>query len=152
MRRGQMSVEYVMILGMVFAILIPAVIFVYAYSQTSASKVEAAQYAKLGQELQTAAIQTAALGKDSWITVDVTSPKSLHDINVTGGGHELTLSYNSVAGPTAVVYYTAMKLQSAQCGNDCSIFSGEHRGGHNSFRFTTTGKSEVTISDVFATS
>lgn len=139
-RQGQISVEYVMILAFVFAVLVPGIFFLYAYNRSSGTSIAAAQFDKLGQEMMVTAFQAAAQGKGSWLTLDANIPDSVVDIIVNET--EITITFWGAAGESQVVFFGNDNVQlsntiaAPQAG---SVFRYAPHSGKASFRFTNQG-------------
>ncbi len=147
--RGQISIEYILILGFLFAILIPGILFFYSYSRSSASGVESGQYAKLGQQMLSTALESASQGQGSWLTLDADIPKSVADITVVSGGAELVISYQTGDGSSEAVFFsdTTLSANNATTQQDGSVFLGSPRSGLNRFRFEAGPNGVVGVMD-----
>jgi len=149
--KAQISVEYVMIIAFTFAILVPGIYFFYSYSQSSSTGLSAAQYNKLGQEMLSTSFKALAQGGGSWLTLDAIIPDNVVAINVTGGGSEIVILYDTNAGPTEAVFFSDVNLsaKSPDAQQDGSIFdSGPHSGKAN-IRFTAGNSSIVSIEEKY---
>lgn len=141
MRKGQISVEYIMILAFVFAILIPGIIFFYTYTQESQTQIGNSQYVRMGNDMIATATRSAAQGEGSWLTLDLNLPQSVVDITVAGSGTELVVTYNTPNGPTDAVFFSDVPLAANTTaptgGEDGSVYLRNPHGGRASFRFTS---------------
>jgi hypothetical protein len=158
--RGQVSVEYILILSFVLAIIIHGVIFFYQYSQTSVSNVASVQYERFGQEMLMTALSSAAQGDGSWLTLDGNIPSGLQDINVTGSDDdELVFTFRTSTGLTQAIYFSEVRLCAntsiiSECPLQGSVFSAGPHSGRVSFRFiaginSTTGQNYVAIKEQY---
>jgi len=145
-RHGQVSIEYLMILAFIFATIIPGIYFLYSYSVSSADTISAAQFERIGSDILSTALQTAALGRGSWLQLDANIPEAVEDINISDSGSELVITYQTQAGTSQAVFFSDVPL-STGAGADGSIFAGKPHSGINSFRFVK-GNTVVQIDDL----
>ena len=150
-QRGQVSIEYILIVAFTFAILIPGVYFFYTYSQNSAASLASAQFDKLGQEMLSTAVQMLAQGQGSWVIFDANIPSEVDDISIASSGSELVIRYHTSFGSSDAVFFSDVKLSanSAQTQQDASIFNGGAHGGLSRFKFEAGPNGIVGISDTF---
>jgi hypothetical protein len=158
--RGQVSVEYILILSFVLAIIIPGAIFFYQYSQTSVSNVASVQYERFGQEMLMTALSSAAQGDGSWLTLDGNLPDGLMDINVTGSDDdELVFTYQTSVGRTQSIYFSDVKLCAntstpSACPLQGSVFNTGPHTGRVSLRFIAgtnpAGQNYVAIAEQYS--
>lgn len=141
MSRAQMSVEYLLILAFVIAILVPGVLLYYTYSKSSSGNIKEVQLERIGQEMIDTAERAGEQGEGSWLSLDANLPQSVRWINVTGAD-ELTILYEGVVGLTEAVFFSDEDLcanTTAPISNSCnqgSVFVEDVHGGHVSFQFT----------------
>ena len=151
-QRGQVSIEYILIVAFTFAILIPGVYFFYTYSQNSAASLASAQYAKLGQEMLDMAVKTTAQGQGSWLTLDANIPDALQDITVlNSGGSELIIRYQTNVGASDAVFFsdTTLSAKTLSPIANGTIFLNQPHSGKASFRFTAGPSGVVAISETY---
>ncbi len=142
MRRGQASFEYILLLSFIFAVLIPGALFAYRYTISSQASVSSAQFLDLGNMMVMMAGQTVALGEGTWRTMETVIPDGIRDINVSGAGTELVITYESSVGLTQLVFFPSVVLAANTSapppeGRDGSVFASAPHAGRTSFRFTS---------------
>ncbi len=147
--KGQISVEYVMIIAFTFAVLIPGIYFFYSYSQGSSSSLSSSQYNKLGQEMLSTSFKALAQGSGSWLTLDAIIPVNVEAINITGGGKELVVQYDTSVGATEAVFFSDVTLTTDPAGDqqDGSVFLNAVHSGRTTFRFTASSNDTVTVQE-----
>jgi len=135
-RQGQISVEYIMIVAFTFVVLIPGIYFFYAYSQSSSTGLASAQYNKLGQEMLSTALRTAAQGEGSWLTLDTIIPETVQNVSVNNHGSEIVIVYTTNVGPTEAVFFSDINLSTAtDTQTDGTVFTESPHAGRAAFRF-----------------
>lgn len=118
MRKGQISVEYLLIIGLAMAILVPGTMMFYNYSVDSNEKLVASQINRIGKNIMTNAEQMYTIGKDSWITIDVNFPETARSA-YTVDNSELVITYSSGRGTTEAVFFSDIDIRGAY-SNDLS--------------------------------
>jgi hypothetical protein len=146
-RKGQISLEYILVIAFTFAIIIPGIYFFFNYSQSSVASFNAAQYDKLGQEIVATAVQTIAQGKESWLTLDLLVPTAVDDIVVADGGRELVIRYRTPHGISEAVFFSDDVVLSGIGGADGTIYQREAHGGRVSLKFAAETVNGVLIEE-----
>ncbi|RME32009.1 hypothetical protein D6789_00895 [Candidatus Woesearchaeota archaeon] len=146
--RGQVSVEYLVIIAFTFAILVPALYFFSAFSQDSSSNVAAAQNVRLGNEMIATSVKVVAQGSGSWLTLETTVPDGVKEINVSKDGKELVITFDSPYGETSAVFFSDLTLNaSLSHGLGGSVFRSGAHAGLTKFRFTAQESGQVAIEE-----
>jgi len=137
--RAQVSVEYIILLGIVFLLLVPGVYFFYRYSFSSGSDVIGVQANRLGQEMINMAIKVRGQGVGSWLQLDENIPEAVEDINVSDSGSELVITYQTHEGESQAVFFPDQTFSLSNVAGfeqDGSVFALSPHAGKASFRFT----------------
>lgn len=117
--RGQSSVEYLFVVAIALMMIIPGSIIFYRYSSDSQEALVNNQIYRSGSDLVTNAELMYSIGSDSWQTMSITFPETIHGIELyrDGGISELVIIY----GPydSHAVFFTRTNLLNAT-SNDCS--------------------------------
>jgi len=121
MRKAQVSIEYLFILSLALAIIIPGSSLFYSYSKDSNEQIVASQINRIGNNILTNAEQMYAIGKDSWITLEVSFPESTLDAYVVDNS-ELVITYQTSRGVTESVFFTDIPIAGKYAGNLSSQF------------------------------
>ena len=108
-KRGQVSLEYLMILGMTLAVLIPASYLFYDYSQGSNSQVVRGQIDSVAANVLTQASAMYSLGKGNRITLDLTIPSSVQNITILDNA-EIVITYRSPQGLQDAVFFSTTNI------------------------------------------
>jgi uncharacterized protein (UPF0333 family) len=142
--KGQVSFEYLVIIGLAMLLILPAVLFFF---QTAGGIDDAAvhlQVNEIGLEMSATAANAYALGRNAWLTLDVTVPEAVEQFYIMDpheGGNELIITYNTEHGLMDAVFFPIITITNA---TDSIGAAGRHllakaRPGIMSFRFTSQG-------------
>ncbi len=85
MRKAQISAEYLVILGVTFAMIIGASYVFYNYSQSTQTEIIKSQVSVLGNKLTSNAESIYSVGEDSLVRLDVVVPEEVKEIYVIDG-------------------------------------------------------------------
>jgi hypothetical protein len=107
--KAQVSVEYLIIIGVSFAILIPGGYFFYNYSKTSNDGTIRTQITQIGTSMITSAESIYGLSEGSLVTLDLRYPKNVRDIYILGG-KELVIKYELSSGMNEAVFFSRVTL------------------------------------------
>jgi len=111
--RAQVSVEYLIIIGISFAILIPAGYFFYSYSKNSNDATIRSQIAQTGSSIITTAESIYGLGEGSLVTLNLRYPDNIRDVYILNGGsgeNELVIKYELSSGMNEAVFFSKVSL------------------------------------------
>ena len=103
--KGQISVEYLIIIGFVFAVLIPGVYMFYSYTIGQTDKASVDIVNKIGNEIVNSAESMFLVGENSWITLDIVFPEQVVDYYILDGT-ELIIVYETQRGRTENVFFS----------------------------------------------
>ncbi|MDD9954547.1 MAG: hypothetical protein OXR66_09540 [Candidatus Woesearchaeota archaeon] len=143
MRGGQVSVEYLIIVGVALGLLIPAVIFFYSYSKSSDASAVSSQINDIGLQALSHVQSTYALGRNSRQTMEFNMPDVVQHVYVNG--QELVFVYETELGRSEAVFFSTIPMITNDTidGN----ISDVHPGLTN-YRFDSFG-STVKITEAF---
>ncbi|MGV8171379.1 MAG: hypothetical protein ACP5OA_01665 [Candidatus Woesearchaeota archaeon] len=107
--KAQISVEYLIVIGISLAILVPGGYFFYSYSKNSNEDAIRSQMTQLGYSLITTAESIYGLAEGSMITLDLNYPKNIREIYVLDG-KELIIRYELSSGMNEAVFFSKTNL------------------------------------------
>ncbi len=107
--KAQVSVEYLIIIGVSFAILIPGGYFFYNYSKSSNDATIRTQITQIGTAMITSAESIYGLSEGSLVTLDLRYPSNIRDIYILGG-NELVIKYELSSGMNDAVFFSKVSL------------------------------------------
>lgn len=127
-RKGQSSVEYILIVAFSLLMIIPSTILFMNYSSDSKASVESSQVFKVGNELILSAEKMYSVGQNSWQTLTLIFPDNFKRAMVytpnigVAGLSELVITYGDPA--TDVVLFSRVPLfneTDTDCVNGCVL-------------------------------
>lgn len=98
MKRAQASVEYLMVVGLAFVIVMPMVYMFYSYTISTQEEVGMAKIHKIGVDMANAAEGVYYLGEPSRTTISVNMPELIYNVTVLGDYDRLLVFYYGDVG------------------------------------------------------
>lgn len=141
-RKAQISFEYLVIVGLAILVIVPALLFFLSFTGGSEDAVTHAKMGEIGSQMLKTSSDAYALGRHSWLTLDVTLPESTESVQIPLGTDELVFSYGTKYGTSQAVFFSKVPLQS-EAADGILV---QDRAGVVSFRFTSYG-ANVTVSN-----
>jgi len=128
--KGQASFEYLLIIALTFAIIVPTTYLFYNYSKESSQEITDAQVAKLGNEIVDTAESIFYSGQNSKTVLDINVPEKVESVVIIDG-RELVIKVSSSFGVSEIVFFSSVNLTTigANCeGVVCRIVGLERPG------------------------
>ncbi len=142
--RGQISFEYLVIVGLALLVIVPALLFFLTFTRGGDDSVTHARVAEIGSEMTALSSEVFSLGKSSWLTLDTLIPETVENVSVirnTGSLDELVITYRTQNGLSQGVFFSSVPLANSTDpvaeGSQSLLFS--ERVGIVSLRFTSGG-------------
>ena len=110
--KAQVSVEYLMIIAIAFAVLLPTGYFFYKYSQVSGEGAVRSQINQLGNKILSNAESIYGLAEGSIIILDVNYLSNVREIKVMQN-NELIITYELSSGVSDAVFFSRISLSGA---------------------------------------
>ena len=107
--KAQVSVEYLIIIGLSFAILIPGGYFFYNYSKSSNDGTIRTQITQIGTSMITSSESIYGLSEGSLVTLDLRYPSNIRDVYILSG-NELVIKYELSSGMNEAVFFSKVEL------------------------------------------
>ncbi|HYD02844.1 MAG TPA: hypothetical protein VEC16_00945 [Alphaproteobacteria bacterium] len=107
--KAQVSVEYLIIIGVSFAILIPGSYFFYGYSKNSNEAAVRSQINQMGNSIITNAESIYGLGEGSLVTLELRYPRNIRDVYILSD-NELVIRYELSSGINEAVFFSKIPL------------------------------------------
>ena len=151
--RGQISFEYLIIVGLALLVIVPALFFFLTFTGGGEDAVLHSRVAELGTQMVRTAGDSYALGRHSWLTLDVNIPEDVESISVYSDGseYEFAVRYLTSHGTSEAVFYSPTPLTHQAISSSSNLTLVQDRVGQVSFRFTSQG-TNVTVCVVGAAS
>jgi hypothetical protein len=131
--RAQISIEYLVIMGVTLGILIPAVFFFYTYSKSDTGSTTSAQINEIGLRAVSTVKGTYALGTGAWQTLEFSMPESVTRVYVNNT--ELVFVYDTSSGESTAVFFSNVNMTSTNPDGNIS----QTHPGLTKYRFTSQG-------------
>lgn len=100
-KNGQISVEYMVLIGFVTIITIPLIIIYHSFSQQSSDEIGSSQINQVAKKIVDAAESVYYLGEPSQTTLKVNIPDSILLVNLSG--YEVVFKVRTTSGSSDIV-------------------------------------------------
>ncbi len=117
MNKAQSSTEFLIIVAISMALLVPASIIFINYVQSSTSQVSANQINVLGTEIMNKAEEMYLVGENSWTTIEISFPSVFANASVNSNS-DLVFNYETQSGVSQLVYFS--QRFNISDGGDCA--------------------------------
>lgn len=121
--KGQSSLEYLLVIALTFAIIVPTSYLFYNYSQESNQEIEDAQITKIGRTLVDAAESIFYSGQGSKTVLELNVPNNIGSALIIDG-KELVFNVTTRFGISEIVFFSSVNLTAASpncIANVCTI-------------------------------
>jgi hypothetical protein len=121
--RGQSSVEYLSVVAIALMVLIPGSYLFLNYSKSTSEQVSASQLNLAGSEIISEAEKMYVLGKNSWVTLELSLPGNFLDAGIHDG-KEMYFRYGSGSGESYAVFFPLgfnISNSSSSCLDECVL-------------------------------
>lgn len=128
MQRGQISFEYLVILGFAMLLILGAVAVFTSYSATSSAEVVGSQVERIGRDISHAATKVHSIGDNTWITLDVNIPDEVEGMMILNK-EELVIRYAGSEGANEAVFFFDVPIWSPfKEGSNYNVSDAFHTG------------------------
>jgi len=119
---GQASMEYLIVVGIAFLVMIPATYFFFSFSKESGQEISTSQLDSIGREMVETAESLFYGGSGSKTTMRLSIPEGVQHALIVDQ-RELVFNVSTAIGHSELVFFSRVNLTSAQgCGvGSCSI-------------------------------
>lgn len=105
-RQAQISLEYLIIVGVAIALLIPGVYFFYAYSSSNVQSTTNDRLNEVGLKIVTTAKSVYSLGAGARETVEFVMPETVTAARLNSSSRELVFVYDTAYGDAEAVFFS----------------------------------------------
>ena len=109
MRKSQISTEYLIILGVTLAAIIPAGYFFYSYSRSSSDQTIRSQIEQIGSEIVVNSESVYGLAEGSLVTVSISYPNNIREVYILNR-NELIIRYEINSGVSEAVFFSKVPM------------------------------------------
>lgn len=107
--RGQISFEYLVIVGLAIIIIVPTLLFFLGFSQGNEDTAVHGTVNAIGLSMVDVASEVYALGRNSWNTLDVNFPEAVTGVYISNR-NEIVIQYYTKHGQVDAVFYPSVVL------------------------------------------
>jgi hypothetical protein len=113
--RGQASLEFIIIVGMVMFFVVTGSIVLYNYSSRANDEVARANIHKIGLDLADSIEKVYYIGENSWETIRINNPSNVKNISIIDNS-ELVISYDGRGGMSEAVFFIDVNVTGPASG------------------------------------
>ena len=120
--KSQSSLEYLLVVALTFAIIIPTTYLFYNYSKESSQQITDAQITKLGKSIVDSAETMFYSGQGSKTTLELNVPDNIASAVIIDG-REIVFNVTTTFGVSEIVFFSSVNITtSSNCDlNVCSM-------------------------------
>ncbi|MFP4117837.1 MAG: hypothetical protein ACLFTR_02845 [Candidatus Woesearchaeota archaeon] len=112
-RRSQSAVEFMMIVGIAFTLMIPSLFLFQQFSAQSSERIISGQINSFGREMISAVESMYYYGESSKVKVAFNAPEKIQDMYINAGGeglNEFVITARLYGGETDFVFFTDVPI------------------------------------------
>ncbi len=145
-RVSQSSLEYLMIIALTFAIMVPTTYLFFNYSRESTQEIVDAQVTKLGRSIVDSAETIFYSGEGSRTLLELTVPEGITNILIIDG-KELVFNVTSAFGVSEIVFFSRVNMTSsgANCAANVCKIPELSQEGFKKLKLESINKNSVSI-------
>lgn len=120
---SQSSLEYLLVVALTLAIIVPTTYLFYSYSKESSQEITDAQITKLGKSIVDAAESIFYSGQGSKTVLELNVPANIYSVLIIDG-RELVLNITTNFGTSEIVFFSSVNITttSSNCNaNTCRL-------------------------------
>lgn len=146
---GQVSMEYIFIVALTFAILIPSAYLFYNYSKESSQEITDAQITKLGRSIIDSSETIFYSGEGSRTVLELNIPESILDVLIIDG-KELVFNITTTFGVSEIVFFSSVNLTTSgsNCNANVCRIPELPQKGLKKLKIEATGKNSVSLQTI----
>ena len=119
--KSQSSLEYLLVVALTFAIILPTIYLFYNYSKESSTEITDAQITKLGRSIVDAAETIFYSGQGSKTTLELNIPDNIESALIIDG-RELVFNVTTSFGISEIVFFSSINMTTTNCTvNICKV-------------------------------
>ena len=120
--KAQSSLEYLLVVALTFAIIVPTAYLLYSYSKESTREIKDSQIAQIGKTIVDAAEVIFYSGEGSKTEIEVDIPDNVNKVEIIDG-RELVFNARTDFGNSDIVFFSSPGVKITK--ESCSSQSGE---------------------------
>ena len=143
--KGQSSLEYLLIVALTFAIIVPTTYLFYNYSKESSQEITDAQITKLGRSIVDSAESIFYSGQGSKTVLELNVPESVYSALIVDG-RELVFNVTTTFGVSEIVFFSSINMSTTgNCNANVCKIPGFANSGLKKVKIEAISKDTVTI-------
>lgn len=146
---AQVSLEYILIVALTFAIIIPTTYLFYSYSKESAEEIADAQLTKLGRSIidSSEAIFYSGVGAKTILSLNV--PENVISASIIDG-RELVFNITTGVGISEIVFFSSVNMTTigSNCVANVCVLPDMPRQGAKEIKIDAINKDSVSIQTI----
>ena len=144
--KSQSSLEYLLVVALTFAIIVPATYLFYNYSKESSQEIIDAQVTTIGRSLIEAAESIFYSGQGSKTVLELNVPYNIEGVLIIDG-RELVFNTSSDYGTSEVVFFSSVNITalSSNCNDNICNIAGLAGVGLKKVKIEAKSKDSVSI-------
>lgn len=143
--KGQSSLEYLLIVALTFAIIIPTTYLFYNYSRESTQEISDAQLTKLGRSIVDTAESIFYSGQGSKTILELNMPENVESAYIIDG-KELIFNTTTEFGTSELVFFSSVNITTPSgCSLNVCMISNLATSGFKKVKLSASSKDSVTI-------
>lgn len=148
-RSGQSSLEYLLIVALTFAIIVPATLLFYNYSKESGQEIADAQITKIGRSIVDTAESIFYSGQGSKTLLELNIPDNIGSAQIIGG-RELVFNITTNFGISEIVFFSPVNIttESSDCDANVCRIPGLSSSGLKKVKIEAISNNAVSIAAI----
>ncbi len=115
--KGQSSLEYLLIVALTFAVIVPSAYLFFSYSKESSDEIKDSQVVKIGKDIVDAAESIFYSGEGSKTMLELNIPDNVRSVVIIDG-KELVFNVSSASGISEILFISAVNITTS--GSNCN--------------------------------
>lgn len=144
-RVAQSSLEYLLIVALTFAIIVPTTYLFYNYSKESSQEITDAQITKLGRSIVDSAESIFYSGQGSKTVLELNVPENVYSAQIVDG-RELVFNVTTTFGISEIVFFSSVNMSTpSNCNANICKIPGLANSGLKRVKIEAISKDTVVI-------
>lgn len=138
--------EYLLIIALTFAIIVPTSYLFFSYSKESSQEISDAQITNMGRSIVDSAETIFYSGQGSRTILELSMPEGVNDVLIIDG-KELVFNVTAPFGTSEIVFFSRVNMTTsgASCTLNVCKISGLAQEGFKKLRLESINKNSVSI-------
>lgn len=103
--KAQSSVEFLMVIGIATILILPGIYLFLNNAQGSKAQAVSSQVYLAGNQMLRSGTELYVLGDESWLTIELSLPEEVTEVNLSNSGEDLVIKYGTTQGISDMVFF-----------------------------------------------